>query len=302
MKKRILITGGTGFIGSIVREKINSELDCEILSIGRGQGEDIKIDLNSDLENTFKDFLPDIVFHLASGSNISKAEENKEKELHDVVHGTESLIKELTKLKFKPKKIIYLSSQAVYGIPKSLPVVESHVTSPITVYGKNKLEAEKIIVNSGLPYVIFRVSSVYGASQNPEKSGVIAKFINKLKRNESPTVFNSLELYSDFIYVDDLVRAVSVLAGENSNVTNQIYNLGSGKPTTLKTILEILYKYFPSAPAPIFAENSLYSTKEYKGLYLDISKIQSQLKWNCKYNIEDGIRLTLENIKLAEKV
>ncbi len=302
MKKRILITGGTGFIGSILREKIKSVLDCEILSIGRGQHEDVRIDLNNNLEKLFKDFLPDIVFHLASGSNIAIAEENKEKELNDVVHGTENLIKELAKLSAKSQKIIYLSSQAVYGIPKSLPVAESHSVNPITTYGRNKLEAEKIIIKSGLPYFIFRVSSVYGASQNPEKSGVIAKFINKLKKNQSPTVFNSLELYSDFIYVDDLVRAISVVATENFNLKNEVYNLGSGKPTTLKTILEILYKYFPSAPAPIFTENSLYPTKEYKGLYLDINKIQSQLKWNCKYNIEDGIKVMLENIKLTEKV
>lgn len=303
MKKRILITGGAGFIGAILKKKLESDLSAEILSIGRGKNEDVKAELSKDsFSKPIEDFLPEVVFHLASGSNIANAEKNEDKEKEEVVHGTEKLIKVLKGLKSKPEKIIYLSSQAVYGIPKTTHVSESSPTSPVTVYGKNKLKAENIIIDSGLNYFIFRVSSLYGASQNPNKSGVIAKFVDNIKNNKNPIVFNSLELYSDFIYVEDLIEALYKVLQADSELKNQIYNLGSGKPTTLRTLLGILYKHFPSAPKPKFTENILYPSKELKGFCLDVSKIKTDLKWGCKYSIKEGLEHMLKNMKLVETV
>ena len=285
MKKRILITGGSGFIGSSLKKKLN---DFEIITVGRDKNEDYKIDLSDpNLEAIVKDFSPDIVCHFASGSNILRAEEYKEKEYKDTVLSTQSLIKALNKL--KNVTVIYLSSQAIYGLPESLPVPETHSTKPISVYGKNKLETEKIIIQSGLNYLIFRVSSIYGCEQNYKKSGVIAKFINWMKNSESPVVFNSFDLFSDFIYIDDIINAINISI--QKDIKNEMFNLGSGKATTLKEVLDILYKYFSAAPKPKLETNLLYpNNKEYKGLYLDTGKIKSGLDWNCKYNIEDGLK------------
>lgn len=296
MKKRILITGGTGFVGTHLKNSLN---DFEVITVGRSKNETFSIDLSApELGDIVSDFSPDIVFHLASGSNILRAEENKEKEYLDTVLSTQSLIKSLNKL--KQVMVIYLSSQAVYGLPENLPISESHSTKPVSVYGKNKLEAEKIIATSGLNYLIFRISSIYGSIQDYRKSGVIAKFVNWMKNNESPIVFNSFDSFSDFIYIKDVISALTASLDKMS-IKNEIFNLGSGKPTTLKEVLDILNKHFPSAPLPTLQTNTLYLNKTYKGLYLDIDKIKSKLSWNCKYSVEGGLGEMLGSCNLTQR-
>lgn len=298
-KKTILITGGTGFIGSAFQSKIADKKDkYKLVSIGRGAKENINLDLsNHKLSDVVKEIAPDIVCHFASGTNIARAEENKEKEFKDTVLATKKLLQIISKLNQKPK-FIYLSSQAVYGQPEYLPVDENHSTNPTTYYGESKLQIEKLIVNSGIDYAIFRVSSVFGQNQDYKKSGVIAKFVNKLKNNESPFVFNSFDLICDFIYVNDLVKAVYQLI-EKKFIWNEIVNLGSGVPVTLKEVLDILYSYFPNAPKPVLESNELYINKQHKGIYLNISKIQSLIGWKCEYNLQDALKEMLTKPSLV---
>lgn len=306
MKNRLLITGGSGFIGLNLK-KLLEHSDFDICSVGRASNEDYRIELNSALQNedSFLNFLnnfePNIICHLASGTNITRANENKEKEFNDTVASTKSLTRILNKLNSKPHKIIYLSSQAVYGIPQFLPVTEEHATKPVTVYGDCKLQAEKILFESGINIIILRVSSVYGPKQNPNKSGVIAKFIDKLKNNISPVVFNSFDLYSDFIYVDDLISSIISAVKFESKQKNHIYNIGSGKPTTLREILDILYKSFKDAPKPELRVNQLYPDKQIRGLYLDTGKAKEFLNWQPKYTIEKGLRIMLQDMNLVNK-
>ncbi len=297
MKRKVLITGGSGFIGSHLKEHLENS-DFEIKSIGRNKNEDFKIDLvDSSLTALIKKLSPEIIGHFASGSNIVLAEKEKEKEYQDTVLATKNLINSSS----KDTTLIYLSSQAVYGLPESLPVSETHSTNPISIYGKNKLEAERIISQSGLNYVIFRISSIYGPGQDFKKSGVISKFINWMKNNESPVIFNSPEMFSDFIYINDVINAIklSIQKIKDKNVKNQIFNLSSEKATSLKEVLDVLYKFYPSAPKPKLEINSSYPYGKYKGLYLNTNKAKSALSWSCKYNIEEGLKEMLENMVTA---
>lgn len=291
---KILITGGAGFIGLNLKRAL-SQFGFEIFTVGRSENEDFIFNLtDSKLKSKIKGILPDIVIHLASGTNIARADQDKDKEFKDTVEGTKGVIEILLDLKPKPRKFIYLSSQAVYGSPKSLPVSESIQPSPKTIYGECKLKAEHLIIQSNLDYLIFRVSSVYGPLQDYRKSGVISKFIEKMKNNQSPVVFNSKDVFLDLIYIDDLVSAMVKSAQDSHERKNGIYNLGSGKPTTIGQILNVLYKYFPCAPEPQIMKSKIYPDKGQKGLYLDIKKIQSHFRWSPKYTIEEGLRLMLE--------
>lgn len=301
MKKRILITGGTGFIGSNFKDGLRNS-NYEVLSIGRSKDEDIQVDLKDlKINEVLKKFESDIVCHFASGTNIARAEEEKEKEFADTVIATRSLLDSLKALNKKPIMFIYFSSQSVYGIPEFLPVPESHKLNPVTVYGKNKLEAERIIIESGLEYIIFRVSSVYGKGQDYNKSGAIAKFINRLSNNQPPKIFNSEDIVSDFIYINDLINAL-LKTIDNNSINKKVFNLGSGKPTALKEVLNILYEYYPGAPKPELIKNPLYLSEKQKGLYLDTSKIKKELSWSCRYSINEGLKDMLGSIKHIEKV
>lgn len=301
MKRRVLITGGAGFIGSNLKERLN-EFDYEILTVGRSEREDVRLYLNDPkLKKIVSKFKPNIICHLASGSNIIRADKDREREFNDAVISTNNLIESLTALDISPK-IIYLSSQTVYGVHQYLPLKESHSTNPLTTYGKNKLLVEKIITGSRLNYLILRVSSTYGLGQDYSKSGVVAKFINCMKNNQSPVVYNSFDLYFDFIYIKDLISALNIAIKKffQDEVQNEIFNLGVGSPTSLSKLLEILYKYFPYAPNARLENNDLYLKKEQKGLYLDISKIKLVLGWQPKYNIENGLNDMLKEFELVK--
>ena len=292
--KKVLITGGSGFIGKFIKQKLR-EKGFNVLSIGRKKDEDVCINLSDPkLCQVISEFSPSIVCHFASGSNISRAEENKDKEFRDVVSSTSTLISVLREI--KNLKFLYLSSQAVYGFPKELSVNEKCFPFPVTEYGKNKLEVEKIISASELNYLILRVSSVYGPTQDYNKSGAIAKFINKLKKDEPPIVFNSLETFSDYIYIDDVVSAIIlfIMCWGELNINREIFNLGSGVPVTLRELFEILYKFFPNAPKPSIVENKLYADESQKGLFLDINKIKSRSEWNPKYSIYKGLQALID--------
>ena len=292
-KKKVLITGGAGFIGSIIKDKLK-QTGHEVLSIGRNSKEDYKIDLlDPALKETISKFSPQVVCHFASGTNIARAEQNKDQEFKDTVVATQGLIEAVGELESKVEKFIYLSSQAVYGIPKELPIAETHDLDPYTFYGKNKLITERIIAESKINHVIFRVSSVYGFGQDYSKSGVIAKFIKCLQSNRAPIVYNSLDSFSDFIHVEDVVSAIIAVL-ERSDISNEAFNLGSNKATTLKEVLDVLYKYFKDSPSPIIQANNLYLNNNHKGIYLSTKKIQEKLNWMCKYDIQTGLSLMLE--------
>ncbi len=297
--EKVLITGGSGFIGLATKTKL-CNLDYKILSIGRAINEDIIIDLkdNKKLKKILDDFQPNIVLHFASGSNITRANENKDKEFGDTITATSNLINCLKEVNLNPK-FIYLSSQAVYGIPESLPISELHPTKPITIYGTCKLRTEELIVNSKFDYLIFRIPSIFGKNQNFNKSGVIAKFIEKMQAGQSPIIFNDPDIISDFIYIEDVADVIVKGLTDKiyPSIKNKIFNLGSGKPTSLKQVLDILYLYFPGTPIPELKENNLYLSKAQKGLYLDINKIKKALEWEPLYTIETGLKDMIENTK-----
>lgn len=302
MREKILITGGAGFIGSNLKERLKKS-DYEILTIGRSNNEDVRLYLSSPgLKSVISKFKPDLVFHLASGSNIVRAEKDKEKEFDDTVTSTNNLIESLSVLS-RDSKLVYLSSQTVYGVPNYLPVDELHPTNPLTIYGENKLIVENMIKKSKLKCLIFRVSSVYGLGQDYKKSGVVAKFINCMRNNESPVVYNSYDLCFDFVYIKDLIDVLCLATNKSfvSKLQSDTFNLGSGIPATLKRLLEILYSYFPQAPRAKLEKSNLYLEKEHKGLYLDINKIRQAINWQPKYNIETGLDEMLKEFKLIRK-
>mgnify|MGYP004708116871 FL=1 len=254
-KNKVLITGGAGFIGSHIVEKLleNNYNVIIIDNLSSGFIENIPnsdtlkfYQLNiekDDLELVFQKEAPDYVIHLAAQTSVNFSISHPYYDANMNVMASIKLL-ELCK-KYNIKKFITASSAAIYGNPKYLPIDENHPTEPMSQYGLSKLTMEKYIKLSGIPYIIFRFSNAYGPRQKSSKeSGVVAIFNNAMKNNEPINIYGDGEQIRDFIYVEDIANIC--IKAINSNVENEIINFSTNKGVSLNQLFKVmksLYNY-----------------------------------------------------------
>lgn len=183
-------------------------------------------------------FKPDIINHNAFISSITKVEKKKGKFLFENINNFLNLIEPS---KIFLKQFIFASSCAVYG-EKIPPLKESDEINPINLYGLSKLLIENSIIyyskRYGFKYTILRYSNVYGSRQRGDlESGVISIFINQILNKKPLTIFGDGETTRDFIFISDVVR-VNILSIDKEG----IFNIGTGKETTINELVNIFEK------------------------------------------------------------
>ena len=256
---KVLITGGAGFIGShIVDKLLDSNYHVVVLdNLSSGnlenlqQHENLKfynIDIvKDDLEYIFKTEKPDYVIHLAAQTSVAYSVLNPYEDAMMNILGSIKVL-ELSK-KYSVKKFLTASSAAVYGVPQFLPIDENHPTEPISQYGLSKLTMEKYIRLSGVPYIIFRFSNAYGPRQKSSKeSGVIAIFDKAMRNNQPINIYGDGNQIRDFIYVED-IASICVKAIK-SDVMNETFNFSTNKGVTLNDLyntMKAIYGYNQNA-------------------------------------------------------
>jgi len=230
---KILITGGLGQAGSYLAERLSENNEITILDNFSNSLNNIKFPANikiikGDIRN------PAIVNELASKANtiihtaaqisVKKSMEDPVFDAENNINGTLNLLEAARRSDIK--RFIYISSAAVYGMPVSLPINEEHPTKPLSPYGLSKLTGERyaMLYHSlyGLPVVCLRPFNIFSPRQRSDSpySGVITKFIEKVRNDHSPVIFGDGNQTRDFVFIEDVVEAV-FNAMENRNAIDR---------------------------------------------------------------------------------
>jgi UDP-glucose 4-epimerase len=298
---KVLVTGGAGFIGSNLVDTLikagHNVFVVDNLSTGN------KLNLNKrakfyetdicdkiELQKIFDIEKPETIFHLAAQANVSASVKDPAFDIKVNVIGTINLL-ELCR-DFSVKKFVFSSTGgAIYGENAPRPTPETAKEYPLTPYGMDKLQAEKYIEffakNFEMKPVILRYANVYGPRQNSHgEAGVIAIFTAKMLANESYQLYGDGEQTRDFVYVSDVVDA-NLKALEFSSTG--IFNIGSGKETSINEITGILKKITQTSVEPTIKPAKL----EQRCSCLDSSLAQKTLDWHPTISIEEGMKKTV---------
>ncbi|MFI5407061.1 MAG: NAD-dependent epimerase/dehydratase family protein [Nitrososphaerales archaeon] len=310
MKKisKALVTGGAGFIGShIVDELIHRGIETFVIDdLSTGSLENLAQHNNKQLhvligdvrnvETMLGDEQIDVVFHEAAIASVPKSVTNPML-VHDVnVNMTLSLMDFCVHKNVK--RLVFASSAAVYGIVED-KAKEEFVCRPYSPYGATKLCVENYLnayyETYGLQSIALRYFNVYGPRQTiNDYSGVITVFIRNLLLGQTPTIYGDGLQIRDFVSVKDIAQA-NMLAMNSKNATGTMFNVASGKSTSIKELLETLqkitnttdirYKFGPSRKGDVkFGSAS-------------IEKIQKYLGYKPNISLEYGLGQTVDFLK-----
>ncbi|RCK76503.1 MAG: dTDP-glucose 4,6-dehydratase [Ignavibacteriae bacterium] len=307
----ILITGGAGFIGSSLTDKLLKQKNYIVCidNLDDFYSPEIKLkNINSFLNdrnyvfiqgdireenilnNIFKNYSIDVVIHLAAKAGVLPSLKTPQIYYDVNVLGTLKLL-EAMKL-FNVKKLIFASSSSVYGNSKKIPFSEEdNVDFPISPYGASKKACESLCYTYHYLYnfdiFCLRYFSVYGPKQRPEM--VISKFARSIILNVPIPVYGNGNSRRDYTYIDDIVEgtisAIKYLKGF------EIINLGESKNYDLNTVIELLEKYIDKKAIINYLPEQ---PGDIKTTFADISKARKLINYNPSTDLETGIKKFVE--------
>lgn len=303
---KILVTGGAGFIGSHLVDRLVQEgqeiVVVDNLSTGKRRNlnraaEFYKVDIQSSrLERVFRNERPSMVMHLAAQMDVRRSVEDPTYDAQVNILGTVNVLQQAAN--HGTRKVIFASSGgAIYGEQEVFPAPESHPTQPLSPYGISKLSGEYYLSYfqrmSGIQCVALRLANVYGPRQDPEgEAGVVAIFTRKLLDGEQPVINGNGRQTRDFVYVDDVVEAH--LAAMNKDVLG-VYNVGTGEETTVNDLFRILADLI--RPGCKELHGPAKKGEQIRSV-VDAGKLH-QLGWEPKTSIQEGLSRTAEFFRKA---
>jgi UDP-glucose 4-epimerase len=307
--KKIVITGGFGFIGArFVKhfqakniEVVVMEYPTAKIPEGFPECEVIRADIT---DRGFIESLNvtgiDAVLHLAAQSSGPRSFAIPETDIKINILGTLNTIDWC--LSNGIKRLLFASSFVIYGDhPEKEMLDEETVCIPKSVYAMSKLACEHLLTTyaqvKGIQWSALRMFNVYGPGQDITKSdqGLVGIFMNMLLKQDSVQVKGSLLRFRDLIHVDDVIQAWDLCL--HANVYNQSYNLGSGMKTTFSDLIMAIAKVLGKEDKVIIEE--LPGTPgDMMGCYADIKKISDQLGYKPKYDMVSGLKNMYEWVKL----
>ncbi|MDR4459757.1 MAG: NAD-dependent epimerase/dehydratase family protein [Nitrospirales bacterium] len=302
MSTKILVTGGAGFIGSHLVDRLiqegNEVIVIDNLSTGKRKNINkkarfYKMDIQSKrIERVFRNERPLIVVHLAAQMSVRHSTENPEFDAQVNILGTINILE--CAMKQGVRKVTFASSGGVvYGEQEIFPAAESHRTEPLSPYGISKLAGEKYLAYyanaTGLRYVTLRFANVYGPRQDSNgEAGVVAIFSKQMLDGGQPIVNGTGKQTRDFIYVDDAVEAILVTLGED---VRGIFNVGTGQETTINECYGIIKSLTKCQCKELYG--AAKKGEQFRSV-LDVTKLREVFGWDPQVTLQEGLTRTVD--------
>ena len=309
----VLVTGGAGFIGSQLADRLLAEgfrvVSVDDLSTGRianlvearGYGKEFSffnMDVRADgLASLFERHRPEVVFHLAAQAGVRPSIGDP---VHDASVNIMGLLNVLeASVHVGARKVIYAASGGtMYGEPRRLPTKESAAqgSRPLSPYGVSKKVAHDYLAfyqrYRSLDFTALALANVYGPRQDPTgEAGVVAIFAAKMISGEAPTIFGDGNQTRDLVFIDDTVHAFVQAMDRGSG---KVVNVGTGLETSVNHLFRLLSEITGFAGEP---EHAPPPPGELRRMSLDISSAPSAIAWKPWTHLEDGLAETVAYLK-----
>ncbi|HET9769733.1 MAG TPA: NAD-dependent epimerase/dehydratase family protein [Acidimicrobiia bacterium] len=312
---RVLVTGGAGFIGAGLVERLlaeGEEVDViDDLSTGSlanlgparagatGRLSFHRLDIrHPGLAELVATRQPEMIFHLAAQADVRVSVDNPALDADINILGSLHLCQ--AALAAGTRKIVFAGSGGtLYGVPESLPVGEGHSRRPVSPYGVAKKAVGDYLHYyreiRGLDYTVLALANVYGPRQDPHgEAGVVAIFAGKLLAGETPTIFGDGEQTRDFVFVDDVVDA---FARARSGGSGLLANVGTGVETSVNELYSTMAGLTGSTGPATY---SPARPGELARSALDPTLLGEELGWKPLHTLEDGLARTLDWFRARE--
>jgi UDP-N-acetylglucosamine 4-epimerase len=311
-KKKILVTGGAGFIGSNLTEallKLNNEVIC-LDNFATGKKENITafttnpnytliegdIRKLSDCQLAVKGV--DYVLHQAALGSVPRSIKDPITSNEVNVSGFLNML--IASRDSGVKRFIYAASSSTYGDSESLPKVEDKIGKPLSPYAitkyVNELYADVFSKTYGLETIGLRYFNVFGRKQDPNGAyaAVIPKFVSQFMAGESPVINGNGEFSRDFTYIDNVIQAnLLSMITDNKEAINTVYNVAFGERNTLKDLVELLKKSLTEFDPKIKDIQVIYGPNRVGDIphsLASIDKAKKLLVYNPQFSLEKGLK------------
>ncbi len=302
--KKILVTGGAGFIGFHLTKKL-LDLGANVTlydNMSNGKMENVKDNskakfIKGDILD-LKKFcsLPqfDLIYHLAAQVVVPYSMENPTEDFETNARGTLNVLEKARKDK---SRLVFISSAAVYGNPTVLPTNEEYGFHPFSCYGLSKVVGEEYCqiytLQYGTEITVVRFSNVYGSRCH----GVINDFLDKLQKNPGKLeIIGTGQQARDFVHVSDIAEALVLVADQKA--VGKTYNLGFGETTKIIDLAKMILKILNLSNKTFVSTTNQSWQGDIDTIWFNISKAKTELGWTPRIRLEDHLRTLIAERKM----
>ena len=307
--KKVLVTGGTGFIGSWLVEAL-LQAGANITAIIEQDSpfgiEAIKR-LAHDMELVYGDIRDkelvaeaikgkEILFHLASVTQVLYAIKNPEETVAVNVFGALNILEGMRRSN-EEQFLVYASTDKVYGEPKYVPIDEEHSLASKSPYDASKIAADRLVyayhISYGLKCGIVRWANTYGG-RDANLLRAVPDFVTSILNGRPPTIRGNGKQVRDYMYVTDAVEGIIAVAENQGLANGEAFNLGTEKPTSVKDLAELIIRVSGNDGKfkPVILGKTIPG--EIDAQYLSSRKARERLGWSPKVDLEEGLKSTIE--------